>query len=487
MSLTDLLVIFPFLFSLAWAILLLIVDLWIPANRKGVTAVLAAVGLTIALCLVIILRNNVSVSTGLTAFNHMVEMDSFTLTLQMIFLGSGLLGVTLAFDYLKRMKIERGEYYPLMMMAMSGMMLMSQANDLIMVFLGLELLSIPLYVLTGFANGKLESEEGALKYFFLGAFASGFVLFGTALIFGATGKTNIAEIVSSLDTHAVHNQVILILGAGLLLVGFGFKAALAPFHMWVPDVYQGAPTPVTAFMAVGTKVAAFAVLMRVFLADLTIASGSFTPIFIGISILTMLVGTLLALKQTNLKRLLAYSSIASAGFLLMAFVPFSDTAQAFTLVSSMTFYLITYAIASFGAWAVVISLEQPDGKGLEIEDYAGLWKKSKMLTLALSILLLSYAGLPLTLGFWGKLYILREVITAGYWWLELIGLLVSVIAVYYYLKVIAAMFQKEGEPKVRREGWLNLVILLSTVAVVGLSLVPHWILNLVTNVYMVIR
>lgn len=487
MSLPDLLVILPFLFSLVWAILVLIVDLWIPASRKGITAVLAAVGLAAGLCLTIILRSNPGISSGLTGFSGMVELDSFTLTLQIIFLASGLLGVTLAFDYLKRMKIERGEYYPLIMLAMSGMMLMSQANDLIMVFLGLELLSIPLYVLTGFANGKLESEEAALKYFFMGAFASGFVLFGTALIFGATGTTNIPAIVGSLDAHSVNNPILLSIGAGLLLVGLGFKAALAPFHMWVPDVYQGAPTPVTAFMSVGTKIAAFAILMRIFLADLPIAAGTFTPIFIVISVLTMGIGTLLALKQTNLKRLLAYSSISSAGFLLMAFVPFNDTTQTFTIVSAMTFYLVTYTIASFGAWGVVIALEQPDGKGLEIEEYAGLWKRSKTLTIALSVLLFSYAGLPLTLGFWGKLYILRSVITSGYWWLALIGLLISVIAVFYYLKVIAALFQKEGEPKVRREGWLNLVVLLSTVAVIAFSLVPGWILNLVSNVNMVIK
>ena len=260
---------------------------------------------------------------GATAFNGMLRADGFARFLNVLFLASGIAGIGLAHGYLKRLGIERGEYYSLLLFTSSGMMTMAYAVDLIMVFLALELLSIPLYVLTGFARPQLASEEASLKYFLLGTFASGFVLFGIAMIFGATAHTGLVAILTTIQAGTA-NSPLLLVGAALLLVGFGFKVAAVPFHMWTPDVYQGAPSPVTGFMSVGAKAAGFAALMRVFSLAFPEQSAELVPILWTVAALTMFTGNLLAIPQANIKRLLAYSSIAHAGYILMAFVPYGD-------------------------------------------------------------------------------------------------------------------------------------------------------------------
>ncbi len=256
----------------------------------------------------------------------MVIHDGFSFFLNILFLSSGLAGIALAYDYIKRMEIERGEYYVLLLFSISGMMLMSQANDLIVVFLALELLSIPLYVLAGFARPRLESEEASLKYFLMGAFAGSFVVFGIALVFGATGTTNL---IGSFHIHQgtkIANLPLLTVGAALILVGLGFKVAAVPFHMWTPDVYHGAPSAVTAFMSVGAKAGGFAALLRIFISAFPSLSTDLTMILWTISALTMFLGNVVAIAQSNIKRLLAYSSIAHAGYILMALVPYGNTA-----------------------------------------------------------------------------------------------------------------------------------------------------------------
>lgn len=477
----------PFLFTAGWAIFLLLVDLWIPAKRKGITAILSALGFAIGLVLAYRQFSLPGVRMGLTGLNDMVVVDGFSITLTMIFLTTGLVVTALASDYMRRMKIEKGEFYSLMFFSVSGMILLAQINDLIILFLGLELLSIPLYVMAGFARPRLDSEEAALKYFFMGAFASGFLLYGIALVFGASGTTNIPEILHRVSADALNNPTLMLLGAAFLLVGFGFKIASVPFHMWAPDVYEGAPTPVTAFMAVGVKIAAFAALIREFLEDFTIYAADLTPIFIVLSILTMLGGNLLALSQKNIKRLLAYTSIASSGYLLMAFVPFGNQALTVEIVSAMVFYFIAYAITSFGAWAVVIAMEKPDAQGLEIEDYAGLGRKYPWLGISMAIFFFSYAGVPLTIGYWGKYYLFTDVIDGGFPWLAVIGVLASVISVFYYLRVIFKMFMTEGEPKIRRDIWLTVITLVSAAAVILLALEPAWLMNIVYRTILVIR
>ncbi len=316
MTMIDFYAILPLIILVAWASALLLLDLFFTRKVEGLTAILAALGLLITLVL-----SALNLGAGSTAFNGMIKADGFSSYLQILFAGSGIVGIALAYSYLKRMGINRGEYYPLLLYSISGMLLMAQAADLIVVFLALELLSIPLYVLAGFARPNPASEEAALKYFLLGAFAGGFVVYGVALSFGATGTTSLAGIVAAVDSGSA-NMPLLLVGAGLILIGLGFKVALVPFHMWTPDVYHGAPTPLTAFMAVGAKAAGFAALLRIFLAALPVLAGDFVPVFWILSALTMFAGNLIAIVQDNIKRMLAYSSIAHAGYIMMAVVVF---------------------------------------------------------------------------------------------------------------------------------------------------------------------
>ena len=395
----------------------------------------------------------------------------FGLYLNVLFLVSGLAGIALAYDYLKRMGIERGEYYVLLLFTISGMMLMAYAADLIVVFLALELLSIPLYVLAGFARPRLESEEAALKYFLLGAFASGFVLYGVAMTYGATAHTDLQGIVQTIKNGSA-NPSLLLAGAGLLMVGLGFKVAAVPFHMWTPDVYQGAPSAVTGFMSVGAKAAGFAALLRVFIMAFPSLASSLAPILWTLAALTMVVGNVAAIAQGNIKRMLAYSSIAHAGYILMAFVPFGQAQLVSSAIASTLFYLLAYAITSLGAWAVVVALEKAEGKGLELADYAGMARKYPLLSAAMMIFMLSFTGVPPTLGFWGKFYLFRTAIEGGYIGLALIGLLTSLVSAYYYLRVVVIMYMRPGEAEARRETWVNLVAIAAAAATLLLGFLP---------------
>jgi NADH-quinone oxidoreductase subunit N len=481
LNLNDLYAILPVLVVAGWAVVLLIIDLFLPENRKGVIALLAVLGLGAALGLSLAMRGRSE-----TAFNGMAVLDGFAVFLDVIILSAGIAGIALAYDYLKRMKIERSEYYVLLLFSVSGMLLMAQAYDMIIVFLALELLSIPLYVLAGFARPRTESEEAALKYFLLGCLASAFVLYGVALIFASTAHTDLLGIQAALAAGSA-NLPLFIAGAGMAVIGFGFKVAAVPLHMWTPDVYQGAPTPVTGFMSVAVKAAGFAALMRVFLTIFPGLAAEITPVLWALAALTMIVGNLLAVVQKNIKRLLAYSSIANAGYLLMAFVPYGNGEVAGNSLAAMLFYLVAYGLTSFGAWAVVTSLEQAEGRGLELDDYAGLGKKYPWLAVCMLVFMLSFAGVPLTMGFWGKFYLFSTAVQAGYISLALIGLLTSVLSAYYYLRVVVIMFMRAGEPAVRRDAALSLVTVVAALAVVGLALAPNWLLELAKQALMRIQ
>jgi NADH-quinone oxidoreductase subunit N len=349
------------------------------------------------------------------------------------------------------------------------MMLMAMAADLILVFMALELLSIPLYVLAGFALPHQDSEEAALKYFLLGAFAAGFVVYGVALIFGATGSTALASIVASINAGSA-NLAFLAVGAALILVGFGFKVAAVPFHMWTPDVYQGSPSPVTAFMAVCAKAAGFAALLRVFVTAFPAISQEITPILWVLSALTMILGNIVAIAQSNIKRLLAYSSIAQAGYVLMALVPYGNGEVSQDAIASALFYLLAYAVTTFGAWAVVIALEQSEGKGLELNDYAGLAHKYPALAAAMTVFMLSLTGIPPTLGFVAKFYLFRTVIEGGFIGLAIIGGLTSLVSAYYYLRVVVIMYMRDGQPEIRRENWIAITAFAAAIGTVVLAL-----------------
>jgi len=460
-------VILPLLVLTGWACLLLLVDLFF--KRKDITAFLAALGLALTLGLTL-----AQIGMSETSFNNMVIVDGFSIFVDAVLLGSGLLGVALAYGYLKRMGIEHGEYYTLLLFSITGMMLMAQAGDLIIVFLALEMLSIPLYVLSAFARPRTESEEAGLKYFLLGAFSTGFVVYGIALVFGAARTTTLSQIVSSAASGGA-NPLLLTVGAGLILVGLGFKVAAVPFHMWTPDVYTGAPSAVTAFMAAGAKIAGFAALLRVFVMAFPSIAADVTPILAVIAALTMIVGNVVAIVQTNIKRLLAYSSIAHAGYILMAFVPYGQKDVVATAVASGLFYLVAYAITNFGAWAVVIALEKTEGRGLNLDDYAGLSRRHPALAAAMAIFMLSLTGVPPTLGFVGKFYLFRAAVQGQFYLLAVIGVLTSLISAYYYLRVVVIMYMREGEPETVREPWLNLTWGVTAVVTVVLSLVPQYL------------
>ena len=479
MTLTDLVTnlsaTMPLNVLVVWACALLLVDLFIPEERKGLTALLAALGMLVAMGFAI-----AQMGTQTVAFNGMVVVDGFANFLTIFFLGSGMVGVALAYDYLSRMGLQRGEYYTLLMFSISGMILMGLAGDLIIIFLALELLSFPLYVLAGFARPRQDSEEAAIKYFLLGAFASGFVVYGVALVFGATGTTALAGIQAATQSGSA-DLTLLAVGAGLILVGLGFKVAAVPFHMWTPDVYQGAPSAVTAFMAVGAKAGGFAALLRVFIVAFTVLAVDFTSILWVLAALTMFLGNIVAISQGNIKRMLAYSSIAHAGYILMAFVPYGQTQVAGNAVAAALFYLLAYALTSFAAWAVVISLEKAEGRGLAISDYAGMGRKYPLQAAVMAVAMLSFTGVPPTLGFVGKFYLFSTVIEGGFIGLAVIGVLTSLISAYYYLRVVVVMYMQDGEPEVRRDRWVTLTAAVAATAVVLLSIFSVPLFNWVSQ------
>ena len=448
-SVTDLLNILPIAVLVAWACLLLLMDLFIPKQHKGVTAMLAVLGIIAALVLTVRQFGDQAL-----AFNAMLIVDGYSSFLNGLALLSGLLGIILAYDHLKRMGLARGEYYVLLLFSVSGAMMMASAADLIVVFLSLELLSIPLYILAAFGQPNPMSEEAGMKYFLLGAFAGGFLLYGIALVYGATGYTGLAQIVSAVQ-EGVQTPIYLLLGAALILIGLGFKVAAVPFHMWTPDVYQGAPTSVTAFMAAIAKIGGFAALLRVLVIAFPGLSMDLSPVLWAIVVATLLLGNLAAIAQQNIKRMLAYSSISHAGFILMALVPYGQQEVFKDSVAAVLFYLLAFAIASFGSWGVVMALERKEGKGLALSDYAGLGKKHPGLAAAMLVFMLSFTGVPPTLGFAGKFFLFRAVLEGGYLYLALVGVLASLISAYYYLRVVIIMYMQPGEPVVHRERWLN--------------------------------
>jgi len=460
-------------FLFLWACLVLLVDLFIPKERKYITAILAVIGLLITGGILIARWGD-----PISAFNGMIMIDGFSSYLNIVLVVTGLLSIGVSYDYLKRMDIERGEYYSLLLFSISGMMLMTGAADLIIIFLALELLSIPLYVLAGFAVPKPESEEASLKYFLLGAFSSAIMVYGIAFVYGAAATTSLTGIIAAISSGAVEGTL-LVIGGAILLIGLGFKVAAVPFHMWTPDVYQGAPTSVTAFMSVGAKVAGFAALFRILVEAFSSPdlASELTPILWAMSLLTIVIGNVVALVQKNIKRMLAYSSIAHAGFILMALVPYAQEDLADAAIASALFYLLAYMVTNFAAWAVVISLEQKEGKGLEIEDYAGLSSKYPLLAICMTIAMLSFIGIPPTIGFMGKFYVFRVVIDGGYIGLALVGVLASLVSAYYYLRVVVMMYMKDGEPLVRKEAWLYGIAIVTGLGILLLGIFSEPLIN----------
>lgn len=369
----------------------------------------------------------------------MIAVDRFRLFANWVFILGAALSIVISLAYVARQKLQAGEYYSLILFATVGMMFMASARDLMVIFLGLELMSIGVYALVGFNRRDRRSAEAGLKYFLLGAFATGFLLFGIALVYGAAGSTNIQAIAAAIAGGSTQDQL-LIPGVALLAIGFAFKVAAVPFHMWTPDVYEGAPTPVTAFMAAAVKTAAFVAFLRVFVVGLEGVYEQWWAILWWLAAVTMVIGNVVALVQSNVKRMLAYSSIAHGGYLLVAVVAANDTA-----VAALLFYLLIYTVMNIGAFAVVLTVSDQSERHNRIEDYAGLGWRRPTLGVFMTVFLLSLAGFPGTAGFIAKYQLLLGAADARLWVLSVVLVLTTVVSYWYYLRVAWFMWMKEGD------------------------------------------
>ena len=463
----NLFAILPLLIIVGWGMVLMVVDLFVSAESKRVIGWLALVGYAAAFISTLTLWGDSWGAFTPVGGTPMILVDNYSNFLNALFLMTGGLSVLLAINYLERIGLQRGEYYYLMLFSVSGMMLMGMANDLILVFLALELLSIPLYVLSGFAHPQAASEEAGMKYFLLGAFSSGFLVFGIALLYGAAGSTALPAVLAGVQGGGALAAA----GTALALVGFAFKVAAVPFHMWTPDVYEGAPTSVTAFMSVGAKIGGFAAMIRIFVSALPDFGETWVPAVAVIAALTMILGNLVALAQRNVKRMLAYSSIAHAGYILIAVAASTQSGEA---VPAGLFYMMAYLFTNLGAFAVVIALEQREGRGLALDDYRGLWSRSPWFALALAYFMLSLTGVPPTGGFSGKFFLFRSALDADLLWLAIVGVVTSVVSGYFYLRIVflSFMYPAEGDVTVARAPGLTLTVAIAALATLILGFIP---------------
>jgi NADH-quinone oxidoreductase subunit N len=454
----DLLVIAPEMVLTGFALVILLMGVFIRTEQRGFLGYMAVVGALAALASLYWVMG-----TEANAFGAMVRIDPLSFFFKVVIAIICLLTVLVSLGYAQREGIGFGEYYVLVLFATVGMMLMASAANLLIIFLGLEVMSISIYILVGIMRDDTRSVEAAFKYFLLGAFASAFLLYGIALIYAATGTLDLAGIGQVLvDRSWISGLPILITGAALLLVGFGFKIALVPFHMWTPDVYEGAPTSITAFMATGVKAAGFAAFVRVFFSALPALQPYWKEILWILAVATMTVGNIIALTQSNIKRMLAYSSIAHAGYILVAFTAGNELGMA-----SILFYLLAYVFMNIGAFTVVILLGKKGKENTLLSNYEGLGYHHPLLAIAMAIFMFSLAGIPPTAGFMAKFYVFSAAIKADYYWLAIIGVLNSAVAAYYYLRVLIYMYFREPEKAPTIKGFAPAAILVIIIAVWG--------------------
>jgi NADH-quinone oxidoreductase subunit N len=464
----DLEILSPEIIILAFALLILILEPLVSRRSRNLVGHLGWIGIILAFAAVVRLWN-----LNQTSFSDMFILDNFACFFKFVFLISSSLVIFSSINYLREEGVFHGEYFSLILFSTLGMMLVASSFDLIVIFLGMELMSLSLYVLAGFRRHDLRSNESSIKYFLIGAFASAFLLFGIALIYGSTSTTNLAQILLNVTYSGFQKTHMAWIGMGLFMVGFGFKIAAVPFHMWAPDVYQGAPTPITAFISAGPKAAGFAALLRVLLIAFAKYQVDWSSVLWVLAVLSMSVGNIIALSQTDIKRLLAYSSIAHAGYVLVALVGGGEQG-----ISSALFYLLVYTFMNIGAFTIVIAMGE---KNTDLDNYSGLVARNPALGVVMAIFLLSLAGFPPFAGFLAKFYAFSAVVKSGYVGLAIIAVLNSFVAVYYYLRVVVIMFMRPSPTELKPVSiplFVGLTLFISCLGTIWLGLFPQVFLML---------
>lgn len=441
-------------------LIVLVFDLF-DSISKTVLGWMTIVGAGIALWVSIQMHQAGTVGTQ---FSEMFKVDNFSLFFNIIFLVSTILVALISISYLGGRDRQQGPYYLLILLATLGMMLMAAGNELIIVFLGLELMSLSLYVLASYFRESPASSEAGMKYLLLGAFASAFFLYGIALIYGGAGTTSVPAIAEAIA--APNKSPLLLAGMFLLIVGFGFKVAIVPFHQWAPDVYEGAPTTIAAFISAGPKAAGFAAFLRIFMEALPNLQVEWSGVIILLAMLTMTVGNVIAIAQTNIKRMLAYSSIAHAGYILIGLAAANSDG-----ISSAMLYLLVYCVMNIGAFGAIILAKTADGESLMISDYAGLGLRKPLLAMFMTVMLLSLAGFPPTAGFVGKFYIFKSAVQSGHIWLVIIGAINTAISAFYYLRVVVTMYMREPEEELEFSPYASTLVIGLIIAAVGVLLI----------------
>jgi NADH-quinone oxidoreductase subunit N len=470
-SLNDLRAIVPMVIVTLSAIVTLLAEAFRPKGERVPMGGLGIIGLVGSTAASLFLWNSDAVAFGV------VRADNFSLFINITLALVGTLTILFSSDVIDREELPAGEYYTLILFAIAGMMLMAAATDLLVIFLALEILSLAVYVLTGIRRSSEAGAEGAFKYFLLGAFSSAFFLYGIAMTFAISGSTRLEAISGKVaELGATQPGILVLVAMGLLMVGFAFKVSAVPFHMWTPDAYQGAPTVVTGFMSTGVKAAAFAAFVRVFITAFGSIKADWQPLLWIIAVATMVVGTVVGVAQSNVKRMLAYSSIAHAGYLLIGLIAANSVGKAAVL-----FYLLSYAVTNLGAFGIVALLATRSNPHDEVRDFNGLWYERPGLAALMTVFLLSLGGFPPTAGFIGKWYIFAAAVQEGYFWLAIIGVLSSVVSVFFYLRIIVMMYMTDGKREAATPAVSPLATAGLALAVVGifyLGILPSGIINI---------
>lgn len=470
-GLFDIRAIVPELTLICAGLIIMLLDLLF--KKKDVVALAGIAGTLLSLFATYKLY---AIAEPQAVFSHMFMLDGYSNFFKVIFYLNLILTICISMKYMRIEKASFGEYYALLLFSTSGMMIMASAADLIVLYLGLELMALSTYILAGLMRRQPRSNEAAIKYFFLGAFSSAFLLYGISLTYGMTGSTNLKDIAFAIHTSGISDNPIMYLGLIFIIVAFSFKVALAPFHMWAPDVYEGSPTSVTAFMSVGPKAAGFAVMGRVLFGAFSDMQVEWSAILVPLAIITMATGSIIALSQTNIKRMLAYSSIAHAGYMLLGII--TGTPEGLTATVN---YLMIYTFMNIGAFAIVIMLRSEGFQGENIDDYKGLARSHPVAAALMLLFMFSLTGIPPTAGFIGKFYVFMELIGSGYTYLAVIAAIFSAISAFFYLRIVVYMYMKDAEQEVvlTQSPAMSIALAVTSVMVLVIGIFPTFLLYFV--------